>query len=175
MIHMDIWICVHVYMCTYARNVIKPRVELGELIGSPGSASVSPAQFLVARHHESFKVMLLDQETAEGAELRRRYHKLLERFPDTIAPMVGEEQLQTEIGRAKAVVQLVNKHSGEIVEMDRTKMSWVLHALEPGSASVQWSEQWNCKEDGGSTCDTDEAKDAEYVFIHCTGHQHQND
>ena len=70
----------------------------------------------------------------------------MERLPDTVMERLPDTAV---LGSAdRAVLYLVNKHAGEVVEMDRTKMSWVLHSLGPGSASVQWSERWNCKEDG---------------------------
>ena len=72
----------------------------------------------------------------------------------------------TDLGRARSVVQLVSKHSGEIVEFDHTKMGWMLHRLvPPGSASgpsVEWNQQWNCKEDGSPTFDA--PKDTEYGY-----------
>ena len=46
------------------------------------------------------------------------------------------DQLRTEHGRVKAITQLVSKHAGEIVEVDRNKTYWVLRPKSgPGSAS----------------------------------------
>ena len=64
------------------------------------------------------------------------------------------------MGRAKAIVQLVTKHGGEVVELNKMETSWVLRPVAPSSASVEWSEQWYCKE-GGECVDE---KDLEYGF-----------
>ena len=69
------------------------------------------------------------------------YVLLLQRFPESTVAKVGEDALRTELGRAKAVTQLVMKHSGEVVELDKYKMGWVLQSLAPGSASTEWSKQ----------------------------------
>ena len=49
---------------------------------------------------------------------------LLSRFPDSTVNKVGDNQLNTKIGKATAVVQLVSKHSGEIVENDTCRSSF---------------------------------------------------
>jgi hypothetical protein len=78
---------------------------------------------------------------------------------------LGENQLSTEIGRALAIVQLTSKHSGEIVEIDRTRNTWILVRVEaPGSASgdlFEYGPQWNCLETGeavGGDGDTEYGK-----------------
>ena len=152
--------CVEHSMRTDARKEIQTRVDLAELSGTPGSASVDPVTFLKARHKESLQVTDLKKATPEGAKLREQYCELFKRFPHSTVLKVGEDQLRTDLGKAQAVTQLVSKHSGEIVEIDRTKMGWILHPLAPGSASVEWSKQWNCKEDGGMAM----SKDSEYGF-----------
>ena len=45
--------------------------------------------------------------------------------------------------------------------MDRTKMTWILRPVTPDSASVEWSQQWNCKADGSPT---DTPQDPEYGY-----------
>ena len=76
-------------------------------------------------------------------------------------PSVVEAQLSTALCQARGVVQLAAKHSGEVVELDRNKMSWVLHSLAPGPASAEWSPQWRCAENGEPPeC----AKDLEYGY-----------
>ena len=51
---------------------------------------------------------------------------LLEDLPAITIAKVGPEQLATTDGRAFAIGQLVNKHSGEIVELDQRRVSWTL-------------------------------------------------
>jgi hypothetical protein len=158
--------CVVHSMRTDARKQIQTRVDLAELsISPPGSASVDPHDFLQARHKENLQVTDLPKLGTQGAELREQYCELLKRFPQTTILKVGEEQMRTDIGRAKAVVQLVSKHAGEIVEFDRTEMGWILHPLAPpgfaSGTSVEWSQQWNCKEDGHPV---DTPKDIEYGY-----------
>ena len=132
-------------MFSDARQALESRVDLAELAGS---ACVSPAAFLQARHKESLVVTKLKQETPEGEKLRGEHCELFTRFPPSTLVKVGEAQLSTALGQARGVVQLAAKHSGEVVELDRNKMSWVLHSLAPGSASAEWSPQWRCAENG---------------------------
>ena len=152
--------CVEHAMRTRACQEIETRVDLAELSGTPGSASVHPAAFIKARHEESLWVTKLKHETFDGAALREQYHELFRRFPTSTVLKRGED-MDTVLGQAKAVVGLVNKHAGEIVEMDRMKMRWILHFLAPGSASVEWSSQWNCNADGSPT---DTPRDFEYGY-----------
>ena len=60
---------------------------------------------------------------------------LLSDFPDsTVGKVAG--QLDTEQGRAKAIVQLVNKHPGEVVDVDPNMTFWTLRLKSgPGAAS----------------------------------------
>ena len=153
--------CVEHAMRTQARQEIETRVDLAELSGTPGSASVHPALFIKARHAENLRVTTFKLETPEGATLREQYRELFQRFPHSTVQKRGEDELRTELGKARAVVGLVSKHAGEIVEMDRMKMRWILHPLAPGSASVEWSSQWNCKADGSPT---DTPRDIEYGY-----------
>ena len=75
-------------------------LDLAELSATPGSASVPPAAFLIARHSESLEVTKLKRETPEGAELRGQYGALFKRFPRSTLLKVGEEQLSTVRGQA---------------------------------------------------------------------------
>ena len=47
-----------------------------------------------------------------------------------------------------ALTKLVNKHSGELVEVDVTRTGWKLVPTPPGSASDVWTEQWFCFPNG---------------------------
>ena len=146
---------------TAARRAIQTSVDIAELSGSPGSASVHPATFLNKMHTSSLWVTRLPKDTLEGAQLRKEYSELFQAFPHDTVLKQGEDQMRTTIGKAKAVVNLEKKHSGEIVEMDRMKMTWILRPVTPGSASVEWSQQWNCKADGSPT---DTPQDPEYGY-----------
>ena len=152
--------CVLHAMRTQARQGIQPRVDLTVLSGTPGSASVLPAAFLKARHEESLWVTKLKQETTEGTALRGQYHELFQQFPTSTVLKRGED-MDTLLGMARAVVGLVAKHAGEMVEMDRMETRWILYPVAPGAASVGWSSQWNCKADGSPT---DTPRDFEYGY-----------
>ena len=100
--------------------------------------------FLEAAHQRSLGVVNLKKDEA----LRKDYFMLLKALPPIVKEKVGSEQLETELGRAKAIIGLVNKHSGEIVEVDSTRTEWVLLPVLPGSASKQFTEQWFCCHNG---------------------------
>ena len=87
-------------------------------------------------HEHALGVTTLKEEGA--TTLRNTYAKLFEAFPRSTLTKVGHKQLTTDMGRATAIVQLVSKHSGEVVELDRFRSSWVLRPVSPGSASDQW-------------------------------------
>ena len=110
--------------------------NLKALFGTPDSACVSPEGFVNAFNFRSLGVTRLEAEAAVA--LRGECAALLERFPDNTLNKVGRDQLSTEVGKAKACVQLVGKHGGEVVEIDRSRGSWVLRPAVPGSASAQW-------------------------------------
>ena len=140
-----------------ARQALKdaPGV-LQSLWGAPGSASVTPADFVHQAHTRSLQVTTL-KDPGQAAR-REEYAKLLERFPGSTERKVGGDQLLTLEGRARAVVQLVSKHSGELVELDRNRAGWILRLVVPGSASTMYSDQWQCRGDGK------EADTAEFEF-----------
>ena len=112
-------------------------------------------------HQSSLRVTRLPKDTLEGAQLRKEYSELFQAFPHDTVLKMGEDAMRTAIGKAKAVVGLEKKHSGEIVEMDRMKMTWKLLPVTPDSASVKWSRQWNCKADGSPA---DPPRDEEYGY-----------
>ena len=103
----------------------------------PGSASSAEVDFLADANKRSLQVLLL----REDAAARDEYRVLLASFPDITITKVGQEQLEPPEGRAKALGQLVDKHSGEIVELDQHRMSWTMERVAPGSASAASSEQ----------------------------------
>ena len=57
------------------------------------------------------------------ATLRDEYHVLLQARPAITLEKVGSAQLATLDGKAYAIGQLVSKHGGEIVELDRRRTS----------------------------------------------------
>ncbi len=121
-----------------------PVRDLGILrgTGAPGSASLAQADFLVKANKRSLGVLQLRNDAA----LRNEYRILLQVPPAITLPKVGEAQLATPERKAVVVGQLVDKHSGEIVELDRRRASWTLERVAPDSASADHSEQWYCCE-----------------------------
>ena len=61
---------------------------------------------------------------------------------------LATDQLETEEGKAKAIGQLVNKHNGEIVELDTSRPDWTLQPVRPDFASAPLHEQWFCRANG---------------------------
>ena len=118
--------------------------ELGRLRGpgEPGSASSPDQIFIDQAHTRSLGVLQLKTD----ASARHDYRTLLQSLPAITVAKVGPEQLETPEGRARALGQLVDKHSGEIVELDQRRMSWTMERVAPGSASAASSEQWHCCE-----------------------------
>ena len=108
--------------------------------GAPGSARAAQADFLVRANKRSLAVLALRID----ATLRDEYGVLLQALPAITLQKVGGAQLATPDGRAFAIGQLVNKHSGEIVDLDRRRTSWTLQLAAPGSASADLPEQWYC-------------------------------
>ena len=117
--------------------------ELRSLCDESGSNNVTPKDFVERAHKRGLQVTILKDADQEAR--RDEYAKLLERFPGSTERKVGGDQLLTPEGRARAVVQLVSKHSGELVELDRSRAGWVLRPVVPGSASTMYSDQWLCR------------------------------
>ena len=107
---------------------------------APGSARAAQADFLSHAHKRSLGVLALRSD----ATLRDEYHVLLQALPAITLEKVGSAQLATLDGKAYAIGQLVSKHGGEIVELDRRRTSWTLQPVAPGSASADLPEQWYC-------------------------------
>ena len=61
--------------------MIDPRVDLAELTGSPGFASVDSIGFINMRHKDSLQVTDLKQVTPKGELLRQLYHKYWRSIP----------------------------------------------------------------------------------------------
>ena len=129
-----------------ARQALRFCQRLESLWGTPGFASATPAGFVKQAHQHSLQVTIF-KDPGQHAR-RQEYAKLLEQFPFSTANKFGDLQLTTPEGRGQAVGQLVNKHSGEVVELDRMRASWVLLPVVPGSASAFDGDQWLCRADG---------------------------
>ena len=126
-----------------ARLCIEPRVDIGDL-----STAMSPANFLHARHRAGLAINALKANNHEGERLRAEYAELLRSLPPGTAEKVGSDQLSTNLGTGMAISQIQRKHTGEIVELDRTTSSWKLYDLASGSANVfSTSRQWYCQKD----------------------------
>ena len=107
-------------------------------------------EFLKAANKRSLRATQLQGSQAEAARLGAEFSKLLDDLPESCAVKFGEDTLTTAGGRAQLVVGLVNKHSGELVELDRRCASWWLRVLAPGSASrtlpPREITQWFCRD-----------------------------
>ena len=77
---------------------------------------------------------------------RWRYRTLLEALPPIVREKVGDEQLGTDEGRVKAIIGLVNKHSGEMVQLKKSHPDWTLEWRD--CASLPLHEQWFCRANG---------------------------
>ena len=124
---------------------------------SPYFKPMKPQEFIEAAHRRSLQATIFKKTDSEDP--RKQYWKLLSDVPNTTHLKVGDSQLATPVGRAKALTQLVALHSGEVVELDRTRTRWhLLRKAAPGlasaasvaeSANIDWmSPQWYCREHG---------------------------
>ena len=106
------------------------------------SAPVSPADFLQQASKRSLGVVAFTTAPKHGENdvaqaLREEYSKLFEHFPDTTSQKFAPGHLDTESGRAHALVQLAtNLHRGEVAELDPELTRWRLVAKAQGSASA---------------------------------------
>ena len=117
---------------------------------APGSASSAPAEFFKNAHERSLGVIKVKHDAA----LREKYSALLFDFPPITVEKVGK-QLETPEGKAKAIGQLIGKHGGEPVKLDRRHANWTLESVPPGSASDKVSEQWYCRPLGAKAGERD--------------------
>jgi len=104
-----------------------------------------PQLFLLGAHTQALKIT----EFTKNDNLLNEYAALFKQLPSIAAAKLGAKNLETDHGCAKALVKLVNKHSGELVEIDATRGGWSLRESAPGSASAaKWGEQWYCTNGG---------------------------
>ncbi len=128
-------------------KVLIPAFHLGSA-RETATPVMGPQTFLCEAHKRSLQVTRLKNE--DEANLREEYRLLLSEIPQRILDKVGDKEMDTLLGRAKALTQLVSAHAGEIVELDRRRTTWHLRRKPPpGSASAEWrSAQWHCLEGG---------------------------
>ena len=130
--------------------------QLSDLELPPGSANALGKKFLSEAHSRGLWVTNLEDKGGtsgpQAVFLRAVHSKLLEDIPETAAQKFGEKFLTSPHGRAHLLVGLVNKHSGELVELDRNRFGWELREVAPGSASADVAAlartQWACREGG---------------------------
>ena len=115
---------------------------------SPDFRPMEPQQFIEAAHKRSLQVAIFKKDNQ--VNLREQYKMLLSDFPRTTVHKVGDSQMDTLVGRGRALTQLVSLHSGEVVELDQTRTRWHLRPKSaPCSSSSDWnSPQWHCCENG---------------------------
>eukprot|EP00959_Pyramimonas_sp_CCMP1952_P387172 8114264-Pyramimonas_sp.AAC.1 len=97
-----------------------------KLIGA-GAAPMAPSECLNAASKRSLCVKDLARpppkaQALEGRlrmlALREHYQTLFEELPDKAVQMFSPSQLEDDDGPSKALVGLVNHHSGEVAELD---------------------------------------------------------
>jgi hypothetical protein len=123
-------------------------VQLSDVTSQDLGDQETPPNFLKRMNSRSLAVVMLKDESPEGLESRRRYAKLLSRMPQSTYEKFDVENFSEQEAAVK-ISKLVALHSGEVVELDRDQCTWTLHlSTTPGSASVVWTEQFYCLNDG---------------------------
>jgi hypothetical protein len=112
----------------------------------PSDITKTSSDFVNSVHRLALKITDLKKEGYQS--MREEYVHLFSSFPRSTVSKVGQDQLQTVIGQALALAQLVSKHSGEIVEADARGSSWRLLPGPPVPAIGKWTEQFWCLPDG---------------------------
>ncbi|CAK0874574.1 unnamed protein product, partial [Prorocentrum cordatum] len=96
---------------------------------SAGAVPMTPNEFLnAASKAREGRLRML--------ELREHYQTLFKELPDKAAQKFSPNQLGDDDGPSKALVGLVNHHSGEVVELDGCRTQWCLRKVAPGIASA---------------------------------------
>ncbi|CAK0813023.1 unnamed protein product [Prorocentrum cordatum] len=112
---------------------------------SAGAVPITPTEFLNAASKRSLCVKDLSRpppnmQAREGRlrmlALREHYQTLFKKLPDKAAQKFSPNQLGDDDGPSKALVGLVNHHSGEVVELDGCRTQWCLRKVAPGIASA---------------------------------------
>ena len=98
------------------------------------TTGLSPHEFIERAHQRSLGVRRLRDDPSSRVGYIHP-PALLSDFPTIAVGKLGG-QLGTEEGRAKAIVQLVAKHAGEVVDFDSKRTFWTLRLKTgPGAAS----------------------------------------
>ena len=131
------------------RKLCDPRVDIAEAFEDAG-----PGVFIVHAKKRCLQVTTLKADEADG--LRSEHSELFSKLPATVHRKVGEKQLETPLWRAQAVNQLVMKHDGEIAELDRFRVQWVLMPVSDNIKEELNHEQWSCLKDAKEVGGVDE-------------------
>ncbi|CAK0842096.1 unnamed protein product, partial [Prorocentrum cordatum] len=108
-----------------ARDMFLGRELVHVKLVSAGAAPVTPNEFLIAA---SRRLRML--------ALREHYQTLFKELLDKAAQKFSPNQLGDDDGPSKALVGLVNHHSGEVVELDGCRTQRRLRKVAPGIASA---------------------------------------
>jgi len=121
--------------------------EMGHLESVLCQGGVKAEDFLVTMNRKSLSVSDLRKKDQQSR--RKEYRALLEKLPTIAIKKVEHEQLQTIVGHAQALQQLVNKHTGELVELEESRVAacpwWLVRGTHD---QFQLSEQWFCTSSG---------------------------
>ena len=108
-----------------------------------GAAPMTPNEFLNAASKRSLCLrQLLPPHTQEQEgrlrmlALRDNQQTLFKELPEKVSQKFLPNQLGDDDGPSKALVGLVNHHSGEVVELDGCRTQWCLRKVAPGIASA---------------------------------------
>ncbi|MEE3192584.1 MAG: hypothetical protein VX267_03750, partial [Candidatus Thermoplasmatota archaeon] len=123
--------------------------DLGRLTASVGTYN-DCKEFVEGMHKAALRVT--DQNTMAK--------RLLSRLPDITFAKFGDEVMNSAASKEHAIVSLVSKHAGEVVEPvpadygTVATMGWELHKHEPANATARkryryWHAQFYCNECGG--------------------------
>ena len=116
----------------------------------PSSASKQTVHQFIERAH-SRNLNVINLKLKQNHKARKKFQKLLEELPASTVKKVPPGQLNTSQGRARAITQLISKHSGEVVELDPCTTEWRL--MKVGGFSYATKPHWDeeqiwCMPDG---------------------------
>ena len=98
--------------------------------------------------------------------LQQRYNTLLEALPDHTYEKFNITAETSAQKKREAVVRLLNKHSGEVVETDRRLATWRLIEVKSGapSSTSLCGSQFHCQ-DGGQVLGDNCTKDLTEAYL----------
>ncbi|CAK0889554.1 unnamed protein product, partial [Prorocentrum cordatum] len=127
------------------RNMFLGRELVYVKLVSAGAVPMTPNELLNAASKRSLCVKDLSRPppNTQAREsrlrmlaLREHCQTLFKELPDEAAQKFSPNQLGGDDGPSKALVGLVNHHSGEVVELDGCRTQWCLRKVAPGIASA---------------------------------------